>query len=156
MTLFIGMLFKPKQINVSWLSVPFFNNSKIIFMTTNLLQTLQKNLGFAELKKVDPNTQEIKANTTFDEDKLNQAATSAVMAGLYKYSRCNEGSEQILCADITKNWLETIFGDSTKEAITKVANYAHISNEKAMQKMEMIARESVKVIRDKNLLVVND
>jgi len=150
MILFIGMFFKPKKGGL------FFNHSKIIFMALNLLKTIEKNLGFAELKKVDPNTQEIKANTVVSEDKLNQAALPAVLVSLYKYSRNDEGAEQILCGDTSQNWLQKILEDTSDSAVTRVANYAHVSNEKAIERMNLIAQESVKIIREKNPVAVKD
>ena len=125
-------------------------------MALNLLQTIQKNLGFADLKKVDPNTQEIKANTAFDVDKLNQASLSAVMIALYKYTRSNEGADCVLSGEMNGDWLHTMLGDLGDEAVTKVANYAHTSNEKAYERMEIAARESVKVIREKKPHGINE
>ena len=125
-------------------------------MTLNLLQTVQKNLGFADLKKVDPNTQEIKSNTTFDENRLNQAALPAVMIALYKYTRSNDGAECVLCGQTDGDWLHAMLGDLGDEAVTKVASYAYTSNENAFERMEVIAKESVRVIREKNPVTIND
>ena len=125
-------------------------------MALNLLQTVQKNLGFAELQKVDPNTQEIKANKVFEEDKLNQGALSAVMIALYKYTRSNAGAECVLSGEMNGDWLHTMLGELGDEAASKVADYAHTSNETASERMELVARESIKAIRDKNPATVND
>lgn len=125
-------------------------------MALNLLQTVQKNLGFAELKKIDPNTQEIKANNAFDENMLNQAALPAVMIALYKYTRSDSDAGCVLNGEMDEDWLHKMLGVLGDEAVTRVANYAHTSNENAQQRMELAARESVKVIREKNPLTVND
>jgi hypothetical protein len=119
-------------------------------MALNLLQTVQKNLGFAELKKIDPNTQEIKANRVFEEDKLNQGALSAVMIALYKYTRSNEGADCVLHGDINGDWVHTMLGGLGDEAALNIADYAHTSKEAAFERMELVGRESVKAIREKN------
>jgi hypothetical protein len=125
-------------------------------MALNLLQTIEKNLGLTEIKKVDPNIQEIKAGAKNSEELLNQAAIPAVLVGLYKYTRSDEGAEQILCGDLSQNWLQTMFSDSLNDGTTKVANYAHVSTEVAQQRMGLIATECVKIIREKNPTVVRD
>lgn len=43
---------------------------KLNFMTTNLVESIQRNLGFAELNKVDPNTQEAKGESMIDKKTL--------------------------------------------------------------------------------------
>lgn len=125
-------------------------------MAQNLLHNIQSNLGLTELKKVDPNIQEIKPAAKNSEEQLNQAAVPAVLVALYKYTRSDEGAEKILCGDISQNWLYTMLGNTTNDAVTKVANYAHVSNEVAQQRMELIAAEAVKVIRDKKPTVLRD
>jgi len=125
-------------------------------MALSILQTIQKNLGLTDLKKVDPNMQEIKPAAKNTEEQLNQAAVPAVLVALYKYTRSDEGAEKILCNDASQNWLQTMLGDTAGDAITKVANYAHVSNEVAQQRMELIAAECVKAIHDKKPTVVRD
>jgi hypothetical protein len=124
-------------------------------MIQNLVDGVQKNLGF-ELKKIDPNVQGIKPNNIESEDKLNQAAASAVLVALYKYSRSDEGAEQILCGDISQNWLQTMFGNEADNAAKKVANYALVSNERAVDQMNLIAQECVKTVRDKRPMSLKD
>jgi len=125
-------------------------------MALSILQTIQKNLGLTELKKVDPNMQEIKPAAKNSEEQLNQAAVPAVLVALYKYTRSDEGAEKIMCNAASQNWLQTLLGNTTNDAITKVANYAHVSNEVAQQRMELIAAECVKAIHDKKPTVVRD
>ena len=125
-------------------------------MALNLLQTIQKNLGLTELRKVDPNIQETKPDTRNSEEQLNQAAIPAVLVALYKYTRSDEGAEKILCGDASQQWLQTMFGNNADDAVAKVANYAHISKEVARQRMELIAAEAVKVIHDKKPTVIRD
>jgi len=55
-------------------------------MSINLLEIVQKNLGYPTLQKIDPNTQVVVADDKKpDEDKFSQAAIPAVLAAFYKY-----------------------------------------------------------------------
>src|SRR5258708_34376951 len=86
----------------------FACKSKTISMVTNLVEVIQKNLGYQPLKKVDPNTQEIKkANKMSSEQKLPQAAIPAVLAAMIKYSDGKDGIS-LLSDNENKNWLGTI------------------------------------------------
>lgn len=118
-------------------------------MTTNLVENLQKNLGYPELHKIDPNTQQVKQAASSEEQKnLGQAAIPAVLMGLYKYGNTESGSEQILRGSNSADWLNEFFGDKKDEAIQKVASYSGDSNEYVGQKMEQIANEALRLIRE--------
>jgi len=116
-------------------------------MSINLLQHIIKNLGYPELKKVDPNTQDT-VNNNKEEDKLNQAAIPAVLIILYKYTRGNEGAEQVLSASLTNEWLIQMLGSETTDAIQKVADYAGVSRQIAHERMELTAKQAVGIIRE--------
>jgi len=59
-------------------------------MVTNIVEAIQENLGYQPLKKVDPNTQEIKeAKQMSPEQRLAQAAIPAVLAAMIKYAGIN-------------------------------------------------------------------
>lgn len=126
-------------------------------MPVNLLLSIPKNLGYPELKKIDPNTQDIQSNQyATSEERLNQAAITAVLISTYKYTRSDQGAEQILCGDMSNNWLGAIMGDTRNESIRKVADYGHTSDEEAAQKMEVVAGESIRIIRESNPVAVSD
>jgi hypothetical protein len=126
-------------------------------MPVNLLVSIPKNLDYPALKKIDPNTQDIPSDQyATDDERLNQAAITAVLIAMYKYTRSNQGAEQVLCGDMSSNWLDSILGDTSKDAIRKVADYGHTSEEHAAEKMEMVARESVRIIRESNPVAVSD
>src|SRR6476620_11979063 len=98
-------------------------------MPIDLLSSIPKNLGYPELKKIDPNTQDIPADTyKTEEERLNQASITAVLIAMYKYTRSTQGAEQVLCGDGSYNWLNAILGDTSKEAVRKVADYAHTTD----------------------------
>ncbi len=126
-------------------------------MPVNLLSSIPRNLGYPALKKIDPNTQDIPSNQyATNEERLNQAAITSVLIAMYKYTRSDQGAELILCGDMSNTWLNTVMGDTSKEAIRKVADYARTSDELAAQKMEVVAGETISIIRESKPVAVND
>ncbi len=118
-------------------------------MSVNLIKTIQENSGFPPLTKIDPNTQQATAeiNDT-SENKFSQAAIPAVLAGLYRYVQTDEGAAEVLSIKSSDNWIAKIFDDNRKEAVEKVAAYAQQSNEDTAVKMNAIADEAVKVVKE--------
>ena len=50
----------------------------------NIIETIQKNLGFTPLKKIDPNTQETVGRTAvLGNSALAQAGIPAILIGIY-------------------------------------------------------------------------
>ena len=118
-------------------------------MSLQLLQTVQQNLGYPALQKVDPNTNEIKENTNMpDEDKFSQAAIPAVLTALYRYAQTDEGANELLVSDGDENWMGKIFDENKKEAIQIISSYAKQSNEDPLTKMNIIAMEAAKIVRE--------
>jgi hypothetical protein len=117
-------------------------------MVTNLVEAIQKNLGYQPLKKVDPNTQEIKdAKKMSPGEKLPQAAIPAVLAAMIKYSDGTDGIK-LLSDNNNKDWLGTIEGGKEQDAIKKVAEYAGVTPDEAKRHMENISNEAVRIIKD--------
>jgi hypothetical protein len=118
-------------------------------MASNLLETVQKNLGFPALQKIDPNIQETKEKSLrSSQDKLAQAAIPAVLAALYKFTKTDEGCRAIISGDDHSDWLGTFFEGREKSAVDKVARYADVTDDEAERAMENIADESVNTIKD--------
>lgn len=118
-------------------------------MSANLIKTIQENLGFAPLQKVDPNTQQPATDKASGvENKFSQAALPAVLAGLYKYVQTDEGASEFLTIKNTDNWTAKIFDDNRKEAIQTISAYAKQSNEDPVAKINAIANEAVKVAKE--------
>lgn len=118
-------------------------------MSINLLETIQKNLGYPALQKIDPNTQQVVAdNKTPDEHKFSQAAIPAVLTALYKYVQSDEGAEDFLRGDNSSSWVNKIFDDNKKEAVQTISAYAKQSNHDPIAKMNAIANEAVKVVKE--------
>jgi hypothetical protein len=125
---------------------PPFLKSKA--MITNIVEAIQKNLGYPPLQKIDPNSQEVKhsAATGFQE-KLGQAAIPAVLSGLEKFSRTEKGATFLFSNMSTpQNWLDLLFGERRHEAIEKVAGYAGSSPAEASNHMQRVADEALRLI----------
>jgi hypothetical protein len=117
-------------------------------MSINLLETIQQNLDYPPLQKIDPNTQQVvEDDKTPDEHKFSQAAIPAVLTALYKYVQSDAGAEDFLRGDNSSNWVSKIFDDNKKEVIQKISAYAKQSNHDPVAKMNEIATEAVKVVK---------
>lgn len=116
-------------------------------MLTNILEMVQKNLGYPALQKIDPNTQLINETGTAEE-KFSQAALPAVLTGLYKYAQSDVGAKDILESDNSTNWMDKIFYDKKEDVIETVSTYASQSKDSSVIKMNIIAKESVKIAKE--------
>ncbi len=117
-------------------------------MSINLLETVQKNLNYPPLQKIDPNTQRVVIDaSTPDEDKFSQAAIPAVLTALYRFVQSDEGAETFLRGDNSTNWVSKIFDDHKKEAVQTISAYALQSKADPIAKMNAIANETVNVVK---------
>ena len=118
-------------------------------MSVNLLKTIQENLGYPPLQKIDPNTQLVAGDEKkIEVDHFSQAAIPAVLTGLYRYVQTDAGATAFLKGDQASNWVSKIFDDNRKEAIQTISAYAQQSNEDPITKMNAIADEAVKVAKE--------
>jgi hypothetical protein len=118
-------------------------------MSINLLETVQQNLGYPALQKIDPNTQRVAAEGKIPEkDKFSQAAIPAVLTGLYKYVQSDEGAAGFLRGDNSPDWIATIFGDEKKKTVQAISTYANEPGKDAAANMNTIASEVVKVVKE--------
>ncbi|MBE7173664.1 MAG: hypothetical protein INR73_24035 [Williamsia sp.] len=117
-------------------------------MAENIVEQIQKNLGFPPLHKIDPNTQEVKHGENRPEAKtLAQAAIPAVLLGLYRYGSTEQGANEILHGQRTSDWLNIFYDEKKEETIQKVASYGHTSLDETTQTMESIGAEAIKIIK---------
>ena len=113
----------------------------------NLIETIQKNLGYQSLNKIDPNTQEVtEENKTFGSYSLAQAAIPAVLIGVYDFLEKKEGYNTIKEGG-NINWMDILFGNKKVEFNKKIAGYASVSPESAAQENEHIANEAVRLVQ---------
>ena len=117
-------------------------------MSINLLETVQKNLNYPPLQKIDPNTQRVVVDdTTPEEDKFSQAAIPAVLTALYRFVQSDEGAATFLQGDNATNWVSKIFDDNKKEAVQTISAYALQSKADPIAKMNAIANETLNIVK---------
>jgi len=115
-------------------------------MDSNIIEAIQKNLGYQPLEKIDPNTQETKNPREISpQQKLSQAAIPAVLAAMIKYS---DGKDGLNLLSGNKDWLGAIYFGNEKDVIKKIADYAGVGTDEAERHMENISDEAVKIIKD--------
>ncbi len=121
----------------------------------NLVESIQKNLGYPLLHKVSPNTQDIaEKEKHFGTNSLAQAAIPAVLCGLFNYVLQRESDTVPELPDNSK-WLPLIFGNRETDIIEHVAVYAGVSVTTAKGEMEHIADEAVRLLK-KDILMNDD
>jgi hypothetical protein len=114
----------------------------------NLLETVQQNLNYPVLQKIDTTTSKIVDDiTTPEQDKFSQAAIPAVLTALYKYVQSDAGAEALILADEGTKWITLLFDEHKKDAIQMIASYSKQSNEDPLHKMNIIATEAVKITK---------
>jgi len=120
-----------------------------------LINSIAKNLGFQELQKVDPNTQEVRDDKTIHgADSLAQAAIPTVLIGIFNNLE-SENTAATLMQGESVNWLNTIFGNTTDQVVDKIAAYSKTAPESAKHEIEHIATEAIRVVRQ-NISQPND
>jgi hypothetical protein len=118
-------------------------------MSTNLIEAIQKKMGYPPLQKVDPVNHEVKNSSEFsDREKLAQAAIPAVLAIIYKFTRSEEGRNILLSGNKKGSWLDTMLEYKEKAAVDKVSQYAGVSRAEAEQEMEAIAVQAIEIIKE--------
>ncbi len=112
----------------------------------NIIETVQKNLGFNVLQKIDPNTQETAdQGTAIGNSALAQAGIPSILLGIYNRL---ESDPAIWVLEQEGDLLEKIFGKSKNVVVSKIAEYSKINDQHSVQQLEHIASESLRVVKD--------
>ncbi len=116
----------------------------------NIAETIQKNLGYGSIQKVDPNSQEVpEKEAVHGNAALAQAAIPSILLGLYNRLEKEPDAALWLSGNQpTGNLLEKIFGKAYEDVVEHVSMYSRVPDKNAEQEMEHIASECVRVIRD--------
>lgn len=117
-------------------------------MSVNLIETVQKNLGYPALQKIDPNTQAVvEDENTPNEDRFSQSAIPATLTALYKFAQTDSGAADVLRGDSSTNWADKIFPENSREVFNTIASYSGKSPDLLRLKLNEIAAEAVKITR---------
>ncbi len=118
-------------------------------MSINLLKTVQSGLGYPELAKIDPNTQEVKNTVALStENKKSQALITAVLAGIYKLAKSEEGLLEISNTALASDWMNIIFADNKSELLNNIAIYTSMAKESIEPEMNKIAAAAISLIKE--------
>lgn len=118
-------------------------------MSINLIEVVQKNLGYPPLQKIDPNTQQKDINEVPAATRFSQASIPAVLTGLYKYVQTDEGAAEFLRADQSTHWASKIFDENSSAAVHTISSYAKECGKDANDQVNEIANETIKVVKEK-------
>jgi len=115
----------------------------------NIIELVQKNLGFNALEKIDPNTMETAGpGNPMGNNALSQAGIPAILLGIYTKLEQNPMSD-LLVNDQPGSLLERIFGKSTEVVVERITAYSQIKDKHRVQELEHIASECLRVIKEK-------
>lgn len=115
----------------------------------NIIQTVQKNLGFNTLEKINPNTQEtVSGDNRIGNNALAQAAIPACLLAIYNRLE-SDPDISFLDAGQKGNVLENLFGKSAPLVINRISEYSKSKDMHNMQELEHIAIESMRVVKDR-------
>lgn len=118
-------------------------------MSINLLKSIQQNLDYPSLQKIDPNTQEVKEDeSTPDEHKFSQAVIPAILAAFYIYVQADKGAAGFLESKTNEHWIEKIFTGNKKEVLEAITSYTNQSGDELAAEMNVIANEVVKLVKE--------
>jgi len=117
-------------------------------MAINLLETIQQNLGYPPLQKIDPNTEEVKEDpNTPDEEKFSQSGIPAILTAFYKYVQTDDGAAEVLRGDYSTDWVGKIFQENKREVVKTISSYSHQTGVEPLSRLNDIADETVRVTK---------
>jgi len=117
-------------------------------MAINIVEAVQKQMGYETLQKIDPNTQEPLTTEVFTSpaSSIAQAAIPAVLAAIYKKSKTPEDVNDIMRVRNSTDYLPILYGDNAASAVQAVATYSKITTSEARQAMQQIAVTALQVL----------
>ena len=104
-------------------------------MKEDIIKRIETSLGGNALPKIDPNTQQ---PVTDHAVSIDDAAVPAILAGLYKKTRNEEGATELI-EKKGNSIFEIIFGDQKENVAKSVADYAGVSEADALTEMQDVA-----------------
>lgn len=116
-------------------------------MAKNIVEAVQEKLGYAPLRKIDPNVQDTDKEQSTSQ-KLAQAAIPAVLTAIYKLTRTVDGCNAIVNSTAGSDCLAFIYNGKEAEAAQKVAKYADVTLNEALHQMKNISEESIVILKD--------
>ncbi len=114
----------------------------------NIIETIQKNLGFSGLKKIDPNLQvSSEQHIEMGNNALAQAAIPAILLGIY--NNLEQKPDLGILDSVEGKKFKRIFGGTSEIVEKRIIDYSKIKDKNSSQELEHIAAESMRVIKEK-------
>ena len=88
--------------------------------------TIQEQMGFPPLQKIDANTGDVKDQHQEGRQRLGQAAIPAALAIVAKYAASGSGLQRLTMGAADTNWLKEILGTQRYAIVRQVAEYAGV------------------------------
>lgn len=116
-------------------------------MPDRLVNSLQIQMGYPVLQKIDPNTQVVRAPCSTMENRFGQASIPAVLTALYKYCDTDDGAGNILQGNTPADLTTLLFKENKDDIIRMIASYSSCSTAYAEEKTSLIAATAVRIIK---------
>jgi hypothetical protein len=118
-------------------------------MAINLLERTTAALGYAPLKKIDPNTEKVKQEgAVYSQERLAQAVIPAVLAGISQLSKSEDGITLIATGSDSGGWPALIFGEHKEEVTGNIAAYAMSDTTTVNSEINKTAVAATRLIRE--------
>jgi len=116
----------------------------------NIIQTVQENLQYPPLHKIQSNGKIGTAKNELTEiGKLAQSAIPAVLAALYRFSKIPESGVQLKRhTENESNWLPLLFAENENLVVDNISHYSGISTNRTKSHLQIITDESIKLIKE--------
>lgn len=117
-------------------------------MSHNLIEAVQRHLAYANLERESPNAQHLSAGGGSPHpEKLDQACISAVLAGIYQYTREEKDAGNLLKPKHQPTWLEVIFEQYPSKLEEKIVAYTQCKSNLIRQRLFAVAEKAVQEIQ---------
>lgn len=116
-------------------------------MSNHLVNSLQIQMGYPVLQKIDPNTQAVIEPASTTENRFGQAAIPAVLTALYKYSDTDDGAGNVLQGNTPADLTTLLFKENKDDIIGMIASYSSCTTIFAEENTSLIAATAVYIIK---------
>ncbi|MEO6584023.1 MAG: hypothetical protein ABIO05_06845 [Ferruginibacter sp.] len=117
-------------------------------MAINLLDKTVAALGYTPLKKIDPNTENVKhKGIRNSKEVLSQSVIPAVLAAISHLSKSDEGIATITSGN-QQNWSSALFGTHREQVIGNIAGYAMNDYAAAEAEVNNVASKAITIINE--------
>lgn len=117
-------------------------------MAQSLVQVVQQHLAYTHLERESPNVQSISGQkSSCHPEKLDQACISAVLAGIYQFTREEDDANKLMNPKLRPTWLEVVFWQYPMKLQSKIAAYTGCQVHLIRQRLYAVAEKAVMEIR---------